>query len=384
MPTNIDSAALLLNSILTIGLGLYIVYSTYTKKLGKQFFYYLFGIGFIIYGIQIFSRIFYADIFLPSLMVIVSFLVLYMGLWTLSRKKLFSAMISVYVFVLSLMFLWKLNLLPDTLLKFGPPIGSFLVYIPILILIFYHRFHFGKVADKLAFGWALLFLANITTFGMGWITDLFAIFAKILIFYGIKGYDFIFVAQKIRDEMAAKQLPPDAGYEKEGKLKLILYTPASTSYTKQVNYIENLILEDIRKGINTLVFAFQDVIPHHELRRMKWINPEKVFILLFSASAERAKNEFTVFPMELTKIGVALSEAVKKSEKSEKGVIIFSNLSLLIHSFEPYPVYAMLLSKMGAFREKGVEVFAFMNPETHTEKSVVSLFTDIADEVIKL
>ena len=52
--------------------------------------------------------------------------------------------------------------------------------------------------------------------------------------------------------------------------------------------------------------------------------------------------------------------------------------------FEPYPIYNMLLNKMGALREKGVELVAFINLDTHVDKSIISLFADIADEVVKL
>jgi hypothetical protein len=280
---------------------------------------------------------------------------------------------------------WNFNYLPDFLLKFGPPIGTFLVHVPILSIIFYHRLYFGKTAEKLFFGWMLLFLANIATFGMGWITDFFAVFAKTFIFYGVRDYDFIVATQRIQDEMTPKKLPADSGYEKEGKLNIILYTQSHASYTKQVNFVEKLVLENLKTKTNTTVFAFQDTIPHKELRKLKWINPERVFIFLYSASSEKVKNEFTIFPMDLTKIGFALSETAKMEKRSdEKHVVIFSNLSLLIHLFGPYPVYTMLLNKRGTLREKGIDVYAFMNPKTHEANSTISLFTDIADDVIKL
>ena len=386
MNPDTNALTLTLNSIVTVTLGIYVIYLISEGKSEKHLFYYLFGIGFIIYGIQIFYRVLYADIFSASLLYCGAILLVSVGLWSLSRKKLFSVLFSVYVFIFSLMAFWKLNMLPSLLIEWGSLIGSFTIHAILMILILYHRFYFGKAADKFMFGWALLFLTNMITFGMGWITDIFAIFAKVILFFGVNDYDFIILTKKIRDEITAKHLPTDTSFEKKGGLKLILYSQSSSaSYIKQVSYIERLATENARRDASTFVFTFQDAIPYHELQRIKWINPEKVFVFLFSASAEKAKNEFTLLRMGLTHIGAALSEIIKASENSNNSsTVIFSNLSILIHMFEPYPIYNMLLNKMGALREKGVELVAFINLDTHVDKSIISLFADIADEVVKL
>ena len=382
---SVDFIALIINGLVTGISGVYIIYSIYLGKFEKHLFYYLFGIGFIIYGVQIFARASYLSGFFSSLMFCSSALLFAVGLWSLSHKSIFSAIIFiVYSLVFSLMFFWKLNLAPDFLVKFSLLIGSTLVHIPLIMLIAYHRIYFGKIADKFVFGWTLLFLANFATFGMGWITDFFAIFSKLILLLGIKDYDFLILTQRIRGEIAVKYLPTDTGHGKEGGLKLILPSRYS-SYITQVDWMERAILENVKKGITTFVFTFQDVVPHKELRRMKWINPEKVFIFLFSSSAEKAKKEFTVLQMGITQIGAALSEVVKKLLNSEEGCMIFLiDLSLLIHVFGAHPVYYLLLNKMGLLREGKADLFAFFHPETHSDKSIVSLFTNIADEVIKL
>lgn len=115
--------------------------------------------------------------------------------------------------------------------------------------------------------------------------------------------------------------------------------------------------------------------------------PKKVVIVvsLVEKSVEKAKKEFTVLPMGITQIGAALYEVIKRHSNTKKrSTVIFTDLSLLIHSFGVYPVYNMLLNKMGALREEGADLFAFLHPDTHSDSSVVSLFTNIADETIKL
>lgn len=354
------------------------------KKLGHSF-YYLLGVGFIIYGIQILFRVLTEDIFLLGVMYIIAVILISAGFWSLSQKRLFSALFGVYPFVFSLMYFWKLNLFSEAVFDIGFAIGATLIHIPLITMIIHHRIHFGKAADKFLFALPLLFIANAITFGMDWVTEVFAIFAKIVLFYGVNDYDFIVMTQKIRSNMSAKHLPADTGNGEEGTFRLMLCSQSSMPYTKQVTSIESLVLDNVKKGVDTFIFTFQDVIPHKQLRRMKGIDPSMVSIFLFSASAEKVKDEFTLLPMGVTQIGAALSETVRESGNSQNQCeIIFSNLSLLIHLFKPYPVYNMLLNKMGALREKGIKLVAFINPDTHADKSVVSLFADIADEVVKL
>jgi hypothetical protein len=357
----------------------------YVKKLEAHIFYYLLGVGFIAYGIQIFFRAITGDTFPVGVLYITAVILISAGFWSLSRKRLFLAMFSVYPFVFFLLFLWERGILPDAILSPIYTIGVTLLYTPLITMVVYHRVHFGKAVDKFLFGLPLLVLANSITFSKDWVTETFATFAKILLFYGVIDYDFIVMTQRIRRNMSVTHLLADTENEKEGTFRLILCSQSSTSLSKQVTSIESLVHENAKKAVNTFVFAFQDVIPHKQLRRIKGIDPSKVSIFLFSASAERIKTEFTLLPMGLTQIGAVLSETVRESENPKNQcAIIFSNLSLLVHLFKPYPVYNMLLNKMGALREKGIELVAYMNPETHADKSVVSLFADIADEAVKL
>jgi hypothetical protein len=245
-----------------------------------------------------------------------------------------------------------------------------------------HRLIFGRSAERLAIGWILLYFSNVLLTEQGWIIDVFAILAKLIILLGIVNYDFIVIADKIREKRFP---PPEAGFGREGGLKLLLSSENSSANQREGNWLRKKVVENVKEGSDTIVCVFQDVVPHKELRAVKWISPEKVSIYLFSSSAQKTKSEFTVLPMGLAQIGAALSQATKHCQTSEKGcAVVFFHLSLLIHLYGAEAVYAMLLNKMGYLRENGITLFAVFYPSMHGDQSVVSLFTRLADEIIKL
>jgi hypothetical protein len=89
--------------------------------------------------------------------------------------------------------------------------------------------------------------------------------------------------------------------------------------------------------------------------------------------------------MGLTQIGAALSQATVQCKKSDKGCsVFFLNLSLLIQVFGAEAVYNMLLNKLGYIRENGINLYAVFYPSMHSDNSIVSLFTRLSDETIKL
>jgi len=383
MNADVNFIALITNGIITIFCGGFIFYSVYTRKFTKNTFYYLLGAGFTFFGVQILARAFFPIYFQIYIGLMIAILFLFStAFWSLNRKRIFLFLFaSSYFTAFLLVFCWQMNFISYNI---GSYFGMIFSYVPLVIYVIHHRVSLGRVADKFILGWFLLFLTNFLTFGMGWITDVFAVFSKIVILIGVIGRDFSASIYRISRETAPRFLPSDTGYGEEGGVKLV-FPPRDSSYMAKTNWVERKIQENLKKSVNTYIFSFQDIIPHSEMRRMKWIDPEKVEILLFSESADKTKDEFMGLPMGLQEIGATLSGVIKKYYKLEKGcTVIFTDLSLLIHVFGVYAVYNMLLNKMGSLREEKIDLFAFFHPETFSDKSVVSLFKNISNEVIEL
>ena len=375
---NLNLLLLLLDGIFTVTCSIAISYYAVKKQVTGSLFYYSWAIGFLAYGIEIFLRAANFPVVIAEGLFFVAFLFFVIGIWELCKGKQFIANLGLamaFLFISGLFVFF--NLIPSIFLQ---DIGFTVIFLFVGIAIIQHRILFGRAADRLAIGWILLYLVNVLL--SGWAVNAFAIVAKLIILFGVLDYDFVVIAERVNE----KRFPaPEAGYGVEGGLKLLIPSENANATTREENWLRKKASENVKEDIETLVFAFQDVFPHKELRAIKWINPEKVSVYLFSSSAQKVKSEFTVLPMGLTQIGAALSQATRECQKSEKGcTVIFLHLSLLIQVFGAEAVYNMLLNKMGYLRENGITLYAVFYPSMHSDPAVVSLFTKLADESIKL
>jgi hypothetical protein len=375
-----DLIFLVLNGTFTLLCGLIVTYYIFTKKFSKCWFYPLWAIGFFIYGTEIFLRAGGFPIEISEGLLFVAFLFFVSGIWIMSRGRQFLLTIAASVSFLVLFGLfYALKIYPFSALEL---VGYTVIFLFVGIAILQHRLIFGRSAERLAIGWVLLYFSNILLTGQGWVIDVFAILSKLIILLGIMDYDFIVIADKIQEKRVP---PPEAGYAREGGLKLLLSSENSSANQREGNWLRKKVVENIKESSDAIIFVFQDVLPYKELRAIKWVSPEKIFIYLFSSSAQKVKSEFTILPMGLAQIGAALSQVTKHYQTSEKGVtVVFFHLSLLIHLYGAEAVYAMLLNKMGYLRENGITLYAFFYPSMHSDQAIVSLFSRLADEIIKL
>jgi hypothetical protein len=387
MNLDINFLFLNLNAGVTFFLGFIILYFLQIERLEKHVFYYSWSIGFILYATQMVVRANNLFPVLPAMtLIMVPALIFFLGgLWSLSKRKDF--MYVVISFLLALGALGILYLFDYVSLDLAMDLGLFVWYLPIVVGILRQRMVLGKNVDKFAVGWLLLFFSNLILFEQGWIGDFFGIASKFIILFGTLDYDFVILTERIQRNINSGLPPIYTGDYKEGGMRLVIQNVNSKN-GKNGNWIFKKVEENTENDRYTYFFAFQDVTSHDYLRKLNWINPERVIIFLFSNSASKVRDEFTVIPMGITQIGATLSEIIKRFETEQKSrsdqspVVIFDNLSLLIHSFGVHQVYNLLLDKMGALRTNRIELFAIFQPETHNDKSITPLFKSISDEII--
>jgi len=382
MDLDADFLFLVANSFFTIFCGVTLLFFIYTKRLERHVFYYGWSIGFILYGSQLLLRAFSSTLFLTSVPMIVAFIIFPLSTFLLNPKKshwqLFFSLTSLYV-VLAILFL--LGVLEEC--KQTWILGSAFLYLPVAILLLFHRNHFGASVDKLLIGWFSLFLTNtLFPFG-GHVADILAIFSKMVIFMGILNYDFAIIMNKIRKELVSPILLSDTGFVEEGGLRLITFQ--KNHYTSLVTVSDWLIQNvdsNIARNVETTIIVLNDVIPYSVLRSIVWKKPGMAKVFLFSSNPTN-KEEFTTLRLDISELGLTITEVTKKNSLSgEKGELILIDLSIMIHTFSVQQAYALLLNKMGMLRSSGTELTAVFHPETH-DKMVVSLFESIADTIIE-
>ena len=368
---NLNEIPLLANGLLTLLLGILINYKVFSKKLETHIFYIAWGLGFTVYGVEILVR----GLIPESWLVVIGscmYSLLTLGAWDLSSRRILLAAPATSI-VLSVMYITGI---------FPMAVAIPFFFGSITLGLIYNRKVFGGILDKLIIGWVILLFANFLLWEH-WSIDIFAIIAKVLLYFGILDQRLSLVADKVQGSM--KHVPsPTSGSEKEGGIRLIIPNH-NTSAEKEVSWMMNQVKRNLASGIETYVLSFQNLPSHDTLRRLRWIDPQKVFVFMFSSSSQKAREDFTLFNMDLVEIGAALSEVIRKCRMDEKCCsVIFTNLSVLINVFNKTDVYEMLLEKLGGLRESGVDLYAIFHPETHDDSSTAALFRDIADSVINI
>jgi hypothetical protein len=380
----LNESALFLNSLVTFFIGLYVFYLLKVGKIRRHFFYLGVSAGFLFYGAGILVRWFTLDTYLQTVLFLslslIFFIFTSLGFWSLTRRRSVIYVLFVeYVFFFSTVALWVAGRLEGW---FYLNIGSFLSFLTLIVLIFQHRVIFGETVDSFLFGWMLLLISNTLLFGMGWVVDVLAIFSKLVILYGITEYDFAIISQRVRSEMLKPILPLASGGEKEGGFTLVV--SHSEGAVDDFPLISGIVEKNISRGLVTSLFVFQDILPYSWLRRLKWMKPGLVSILIFSSNPRNGEEEFIFLPMELKDIGFSLVEMAEQCRvNGAGGGIILSDLSQLVHVFDLSHVYVLLLSKMGLMRRNGVNLYGIIHPDTHSEPNILALFKSIADNVLE-
>lgn len=377
----LDSLFLTLNSLITVLIGVYILSCIFFGKLERHPFYYLWSAGFILYGFEILTRTFFISNIVIGVLIFGAQFSFVFGMWFIGRrKKLLISYVSFLLITSSVLIMFFV--LGHVQVDMGKIFASIVLYGGLAVLSFHYRVVFGKIADKFIFGWLLLSVTNFLLPTEWFVTNVFAILSKIILLTGVVDQKFAILTQKIEDEISLRHTPPSYTEYSNGGVKLVDFSGNITQSYK-ITWIKQKIRESISKNFHVYLFVFQDVVPYEELQKIRWISPSNVKIFLFSSSAKLIRTEFTVLPMDITIIGTTISELTKKVPSLPNPSIILMDLSLLIHVFGAYPIFNLLLGKIGSLRDSRIQLFAFIDKQTHQDKSIVALFESIADEIIK-
>ena len=371
------------NALVTLGCGVTLLYLVSQGKLERHPFYYGWSIGFLLYGTQIFLRLFSTSIYVQILMFFAFIIFFPYSLWVLRPQKSI-------IFLLPLILLFGVSF-AGVSYYFGTEINNLswiiaaiFFYLPVAIIITVHRKFFGSCVDKLIIGWFSLFLVNFLFPMGGWVADTLAIFGKIILLAGIMSYDFAILTLKVRSGLATSISSPLAGYAESGQLELVILKPGEEPPLRTISrWIKHRVNENIKQKIDTSLLILQDIVPFSILRSIAWVKPEMVHVFMFSHNIP-VNPEFTTLKYGITEIGATITEIAKRKSRPERRQeIILVDLSILIHTFGANEVYNLLLNKMGTLRSNGTSLVAPFHTQTH-EDSVVALFKTISGRITVL
>jgi len=358
----------------TLFCGLYILYEIYRGNIEKHFFYYAWSAGYLLYGIEILTRSY--NPLIVYVLGSLAYTLIALGVWSLAgRKGIYGVLISYGILGISFFYVpW-----------FSDKIGLIAAHLIITVGFLYLRFAFTKTADKFIFGWILLTFTNVLIRDMGWVTDLFATFAKLVLFSGILDYEFMNLSKKLEQLLSSKiDYPIDADMKSNGGNLFLVQPGPETPDSKEIEWVREKMVEGIENDVDTYLLLIEDPYPLDEIRKMIWLNPDKVHILMFSSSAEETKKEFIVLPAGLHEIGASIHEILKRCISKRGGcMIIIVSVSELVHVFGASAPYQMLLQKRGALRESSSSMYGLFHPDTH-DASTTAMFRRLSDSTFDL
>ena len=209
---------LLSNGLFTLFIGFLLGYYILNKKVEKDPFYVFSSLGFIVYGVEILQRWVIGEFEIAKsvigiILIGIEISLFTIAFWSLSRKKILLIIIApVFILGFFIIGLWFENLIPFEIAVLSLPLGFF----PIIFLTLVHFSLINKLFDVFLLGWLLLFFTNFLLNSFGWISDVFAIFSKILILKGTVDLDFIVLKQNIKRKLKIKSPKSNKNDSKEG------------------------------------------------------------------------------------------------------------------------------------------------------------------------
>ena len=377
----------LCNGVLTVVFFPYL-YNIYRKT--RRRFYLLWGAGFLLYGVNILTRVILPLIGLEDSvngqllsfgLFLSGFVLIITGIGDLvnkARTMLLSALIIPIVIAAVVYFTTQPYVLGRAV-----SISPFLF---ISISLFFIRREHSASLDLFVVGWAILLLDNIAL-AVGMMSDVFvevfAIFGKVVIFLGMTYPRFSFLVDDFRRFLMSGV--PEA-YLENNRNRLILVNPISGQRSEELQWIKDKIDENKVKAVRTILITTYDLISAADLAS-KGIDEKDLYLVRMLTGGRGTisvmKEHVVTINDDLNELDVFFSDIMFFSnERKISCQIIVYTISALIHTHGWKRVYSFLLSKISQLKASNVQVYGVYYPETHTEKADITKFEKMADKLL--
>lgn len=377
----------LLNGLFTLSF-FPLLYSIYRKT--QRRFYLLWGVGFLLYGVNILIRtgflylkITALDIeLIPFMFLLTGFTLIITGIGELiNRAKM--------LLLVSLMVPLIIVILYFTVQTYY--IGQLIAQIPyifICISLLYIRVNFTASLDLFIVGWAILSLTNIGgAFELidKMYVDIFAIFGKIVLLIGTTYPRFSFLIDDLR-RFLISGLP--SKYITEPGDKLVLVNSKPGIRNAEIQWITNKIHDNSEKSIKTVLITTYDLISPSDLATMN-VSQEHFYVVRMIQSRKSVFDIFTEHMMvindDLNDLDILVTDIITFTNDTKTNCqIILYNLSSLIHTHGWKRVYTFLLSKVSLLKSSNVYLYALYYPKTHEIESDIAKFETLADKISEI
>jgi hypothetical protein len=369
------------NALITIALAILLL-NIYRK--GRKDFYLLWSLGYFFYGANILVRtLLPAGAVVPFILLTIGFTLILVGIGRLINgvKKLLilSASIPVAMIIVSItsgseMYSWLISIIPYLLVGIG-------------FLIIKNRHPVDL--DLLIVGWMILLFVNLAL-AVNWMNagyvEVMAIFAKIVIFYGMTTPHFSFLVDDLKRFLIIG-MPTNYGNGLQYD-SCVLVTSMRGQKANEIKWIVERVNDKARRGVRSILVSTYDLISPMDVKAAG-MERENIYLVRMVTGNRGAPKTFEEHVMtindDLNQLDLLFTDIVNYSnERKISCEIIVYSISNLIHTHGWKRVYSFMISKIPQIKGSKVSLLCFYYPETHEDPAEASKFERLADRIVSI
>jgi hypothetical protein len=372
------------NGLLTISFVPFL-YNIYRKKQKK--FYLYWSIGFLLYGVNNLIRTsllyFNSTSLLIQLLSFISlsvgFGMVLVGIGDLIRRRRLMLFVSISIPVIMTAFYATTK--PYELAK----ILAIIPYAVVSLSLLWIKRRYSVQLDLFIVGWWMLLISNIG-YSMEYmgdvITDVFAIFSKMVIFYGMTNPQFTLLA----DNFERFMLSGDYSEYTEGFDWHLMMVGSKEKKEKEVQWLINRVNQNSAHGIRTILISVYDLVSQADLQAQGALDLEALYLIRVQQTSQGGSTVFSEKTMtirdDVNELEAVFSDIINfANERKVYCQIILFNLSVLIFTHGWKRLYSFLISMMPRLKSSNVQVCFLYHPLTHSSQSEINIFESLADQI---
>ncbi|MCX6648396.1 MAG: hypothetical protein NTV61_03290 [Candidatus Bathyarchaeota archaeon] len=369
------------NAFVTIALAI-LLFNIYKK--GRKDFYLLWSLGYFFYGANILVRTFLPEgEIAPFILLTAGFTLILVGIGRLiNRVKtmlILSASIPIAIIIVSITsvpdtFGWLISIIPYLLVGIG-------------LLIIKNRHPVDL--DLLIVGWMILLFVNLAL-AFNWMNagyvEVMAIFAKIVIFYGMTTPHFSFLVDDLKRFLI---IGMPTNYSNGHKYdSCLLVTSTRGQKQNEIKWIVERVNDNARRGVRSILVSTYDLISPTDMK-IAGMEEDNIYLVRMVTGNRGAPKTFEQHVMtindDLNQLDLLFTDIVNYSnERKISCEIIVYSISNLIHTHGWRRVYSFAISKIPQIKGSNVSLLCFYYPETHEDPTEASKFERLADRIISI
>lgn len=251
----------------------------------------------------------------------------------------------------------------------------------------------GPPPASLLLGWSMIVASHILeSFNLASIETLSITSAtgKILFLYGVTNPMFAMVGVEM-----PKLLRTGLDLSLIAPSHVSLVKCVGISHLREISWIKQFTADNSKAGIKTILVILYDLSPS-ELKEMRMVEDKNIHVVRVLPEAEKEditseeygfldERSVSIIRDDLASLGLLLSSIVNYSrDKLIPCNILIYSLSWLIHTYGWRSVYTLLTRKMSDIKNSRTHVYILIYPEVHEDKTILSTFEKLAEEVITI